>query len=71
MCFVDERHQDRWSEYEQQDVSQKEIRGPKGHFHNFDDEFTGWLRHDVGSESTSVPFTRPPCPVSLVMLEFS
>jgi hypothetical protein len=64
-------YQNRWGQDYQQDMREKEVGAPEGHFDNLDDEFTRRLRHGGGSQASPVPFSSPPSTVSLIVLVFA
>ena len=65
------RDQDGWSEDDQKNVRKNEIRAPQGHLDDLDDELASRLGHGGVAESTTIPFTRPPSTVSLIVLELT
>lgn len=61
----------RRSEYEQEEVGDQEVRCPERQFNNLDNEFSGWLRHDMVAQPATIPLSGPPCSVRLIMLELT
>ena len=71
MNLVNSRDQHRWGQDHQEDVTQDEIRTPHREFDNLDDKLTSRLHESRGTELDTMPFTRPPCPIRLVVLVLS
>lgn len=65
---ISKRYQNGRRQNNQENMPEEEIRTPERHFDNLDNEFTGRLRHCRRSQASSVPFTRPPGAVRLVVL---
>ena len=61
----------RRSEYEQEEVGDQEVRCPERQFNNLDNEFSGWLRHDMVAQPATIPLSSPPRSVGLIMLELT
>lgn len=68
---VEERDHGGWCQDDQEKVTEQEIRGPKRHLHNLHNELASGLRHRGGAKAATVPFTGPPCPIGLIVLEFT
>ena len=71
MQFVNERNENGDRQDHQEDVTKQEIRAPQRHLDDFHDKLTSRLGHGRVTKATAVPFTRPPCTVCFVVLEFT
>ena len=71
MQSIEEGDQGWWCQNYQENMSKQKIRRPERHFHDFHNELAGRLRHCRGAKATPIPFTSPPCPIGLVVLELA
>ncbi len=71
MQSIEEGDQSWWCQNYQENMAKQKIRGPQRHFHDFHNELPSWLRHCRGAKATPIPFTSPPCPIGLVVLELA
>ena len=68
---INERNEDRRCHDNQEKMAQQEVGAPEGHFHDLDDVFTSRLRDGRCAETTTVPLSRPPCQVCLIVFELT
>lgn len=52
-------------------MPEDEVGAPERQLDDLDHELSRGLRHEVRSQATAVPSTRPPSPIRLVVLEFA
>jgi hypothetical protein len=71
MQLIEEGDQGRWGQNYQENMTKQKIGGPQRHLHDFHNKLPGWLRHCRGTKATTIPFTSPPCPIGLVVLELT
>ena len=65
------RDKDRGRQHEQEHMPKKKIRTPQRQFDNLDDKLPSGLRHDMRTQPTSVPSSRPPRTIRFIMFELS
>ena len=52
-------------------MAHDEVAGKHGHLNDLANVFAQWLRNCMESQSTAVPFARPPGSVGLIVLKLS
>ena len=69
--LVDEWNEHRRRHDDQEQVGKKEVGGPEGHLDDLDHKLTGRLRERRRAETTTIPLSRPPCLVGLLVLQLT